>query len=719
MSKQALLDEVVRRLEARHGRRVSAGRELSCQCPYHDDHHNSFSISLATGAFQCHVPGCAANGKHGLSLESLAERLGVKVTPHMPRATRRATAHASASDAPKASPDEALSEPVAIYRYQGADGSEVQQVLRYHTATGKTFRQRHWKDDKWIWRAAPVQVPYRLPELQRALSDPAQIVFIVEGEKDVETCLKHGLVATCNAMGAGKWRDEHSMYFRGARASVVIIPDNDVAGAAHAQAVAESLSRYGVDAPVLSLPVAEKGDVSDWFEAGGTADQLLAMAREALAKRPPATRLQSVERAVLGRYMVSPDTFEHFPSGSEIFSDPAHRLLHGAISDCLLDGTVPTPVNVAAHLHRNGALDALGGITGLQAIQSEALPIEDMRTRLEQLSEAHMRRRLVTLSREISALAGRADLTAPTLAQAAMQALERALHTEGERRGLAHVSDLLAEFMAQVERLSDGRARRFLTGLAPFDELVLLEPHRLYLFAGRPGMGKTAWLVYLAQTLTRRGTKVAFYSLEMSQFQVLRRMSASLSQLDAHRIGAPDMSDTEWQLFMSALSTLAKGGLWLSDSPSVDVATLRRQCAALKKQRGLDVVIVDYIGLLSAPSAESETQRLSNIARELKVTANELDVAMIVAAQLNRAVEERVDKRPLLSDLRSSGTLEEHADTVIMLYRHGYYEPAADPRALELIIRKQRDGRLGTVSLTVDLARAEFKAYEPPMEVRL
>lgn len=713
-----MLRDIAAALEARGGKSVGGGREISCRCPFHDDSHNSFSFNRESGAFQCHVPGCVAHGTHGMGVARLAEALNIRTETPSPKPRQR-------------SAQGGLGEPTAIYCYHDEQGNEVQQVLRFESGGGKTFRQRHrGRADEWVWRSAPVQYPYKLQALLPALQSDQSIVFIVEGEKDADRLAQAGLIATCNAMGAGKWTAEHAKWFRGATAKVVIIPDNDAAGMKHAQGVYQTLRDVGISPVILRLAVDAKQDVSDWLDAGNTADALCELARSAKPSGLPdaadgersmgAVRsIVELEQSVLGAWMLIANAYYDFPLPLSDFSVGDHREVYKAIANAVAEGDRPNKVTVAAQLNRMGILDSIGGVEWLSKVIFNAAMADELRVRVAQLRDAASARRTRALARSIEALAVDASLSAADRNAAIDKAYAEFLGRTPQSGGLRHVSDLLAEFTLSVEDTANGKQRRFTVGIPEFDSNVVLEPHRLVIAAGRPGMGKTAWLLYMARSIARSGASVAFYSLEMNGFQTLRRATAAESQMEAQRIGAPDMTADEWASFMSALGALSQYNIWLSDSPNIDVATIAAECRRLKQQRGLDVIIIDYIGLLRKPRAENEVVALGELARQLKVLAGDLDCLVIAAAQLNRQVEERSDKRPQLSDLRASGTLEEHADTVLMLYRDAYYNAAADGRRMDIIVRKQRDGQLTTVQLGIDLARATFYPYRTPTRIDL
>lgn len=244
------------------------------------------------------------------------------------------------------------------------------------------------------------------------------------------------------------------------------------------------------------------------------------------------------------------------------------------------------------------------------------------------------------------------------------------------------------------------------TGFADLDSRTAgFQPADFILIAARPSMGKTALALNIADHVgIRDGKWVAVFSLEMSKEQLINRIFSLESHVDAQKIRTGSMEDSEWSDLLESAGTIGQSHLLLDDTPAITVAELRSKCMRYKMDYGLDMVVIDYLQLMSgtqsARNQDSRQQEVSEISRSLKALARELNVPVVCLSQLSRAVESRTDKRPMLSDLRESGAIEQDADVVMFIYRDDYYHPdSADKGTAEIIIAKQRNGPVGTVKL--------------------
>ncbi|MCI5597215.1 MAG: replicative DNA helicase [Lachnospiraceae bacterium] len=243
------------------------------------------------------------------------------------------------------------------------------------------------------------------------------------------------------------------------------------------------------------------------------------------------------------------------------------------------------------------------------------------------------------------------------------------------------------------------------TGFLDLDyKLTGLHPSELILVAARPAMGKTAFVLNIAQHVAfRHDYHVAVFSLEMSKEQLVTRLMAMESMVDSQLIRTGNLKDTEWEKLMESAGVIGNSNLIIDDTPGISIAELRSKCRRYKQSLGLDLIIIDYLQLMSGSSRrsnESRQQEISEISRSLKALAREIDVPVIALSQLSRAVEARQDHRPMLSDLRESGAIEQDADVVMFLYRDEYYNPDTEKKNLaEVIVAKQRNGATGTIEL--------------------
>ena len=252
---------------------------------------------------------------------------------------------------------------------------------------------------------------------------------------------------------------------------------------------------------------------------------------------------------------------------------------------------------------------------------------------------------------------------------------------------------------------SAGRVTGIATGFTDLDyKLSGLHPSELIIVAARPAMGKTAFVLNIAQkAAVRDHVPTAIFSLEMSKEQLVTRMMAMEAMVDSQSIRTGDLQETDWEKIMESAGTIGRSPLIIDDTPGITIAELRSKCRRYKQIHGLDLIIIDYLQLMSGSNSrknESRQQEISEISRSLKGLARELNVPVLALSQLSRAVEQRTDKRPMLSDLRESGAIEQDADVCMFIYRDDYYNPdTEDKNIAEIIIAKQRNGPIGTVRL--------------------
>ena len=259
--------------------------------------------------------------------------------------------------------------------------------------------------------------------------------------------------------------------------------------------------------------------------------------------------------------------------------------------------------------------------------------------------------------------------------------------------------------MNHIERASkmQGTVTGIPTGFIDLDyKTAGLQPSDFILLAARPSMGKTALALNIAQHVAFRANEcVAIFSLEMSKEQLVNRLFSLESHVDAQHIRTGQLSDTEWQDLIAGAGTIGKSELIIDDTPGISLAEMRSKCRKYKLEHDLKLIIIDYLQLMSGSGkSDSRQQEVSDISRGLKSLARELNVPIISLSQLSRAVESRPDKRPMLSDLRESGAIEQDADVVMFIYRDDYYNHDSDKKGIaEVIIAKQRNGPIGTVDL--------------------
>lgn len=325
----------------------------------------------------------------------------------------------------------------------------------------------------------------------------------------------------------------------------------------------------------------------------------------------------------------------------------------------------------------------------------------------EIVSEKSVARRLIRLNEEIAnACYVGTEKLEDTLAEAEKRVFDLAQRGGGSE--FVPIRQVVINVMKKIDAASKtrGRVTGLETGFMDLDYKTSgLQPSDLILIAARPSMGKTAFVLNLAQHMAfKRNHAVAIFSLEMSKEQLVNRMLSLESHVDAQKIRTGRLNDEEWMNLVEGSANIANSKLIIDDTPGISLSAMRSKCRKLKMEHDIQIIIIDYLQLMSGGnnSNASRQQEISDISRGLKALARELNVPVVALSQLSRAVEQRPDHRPMLSDLRESGAIEQDADVVMFLYREGYYNrdlSEAEQRVAEVIIAKQRNGPIGTVNL--------------------
>lgn len=289
------------------------------------------------------------------------------------------------------------------------------------------------------------------------------------------------------------------------------------------------------------------------------------------------------------------------------------------------------------------------------------------------------------------------------------------LSENANKSDFSAVGEVVETTLDKITKLYENKAglTGLPTGFRDFDKLTSgLQPSDLILIAARPSMGKTAFTLNIAQNVGVRQKKtVAFFSLEMSKEQLVQRLLCQISRIDSQKLRTGQLnSDDEWSRLTDACDKLYQSNIYIDDTPGITVAEMSSKARRLKAEHGLDLIVVDYLQLMQGRRSENRQQEISEISRSLKGLARELKVPLIALSQLSRSVESRQEKKPMLSDLRESGALEQDADIVSFLYREGYYNPESENKDIaEVIIAKHRNGPVGSVPL---FFRGEFTLFQ-------
>ena len=322
------------------------------------------------------------------------------------------------------------------------------------------------------------------------------------------------------------------------------------------------------------------------------------------------------------------------------------------------------------------------------------------------VADKSVMRKLIRLNEDISNVcyAGNESL------EAILEKTEKSVFELLQRRNSGEFVPIKQVVLNALERIekaskSKGTVTGIPTGFIDLDyKLSGLQPSDLVLIAARPSMGKTAFVLNIAQYIAfKKDRSVAIFSLEMSKEQLVNRLFSLESQVDAQAIRTGNMKDSDWEKLIEGAGIIGKSRLIIDDTPGISISELRSKCRKYKLEHGLDLIIIDYLQLMTGSvgkSQESRQQEISEISRSLKGLARELNVPVVALSQLSRAVESRPDKRPMLSDLRESGAIEQDADVVMFIYRDEYYNKDSEfKKQAEIIIAKQRNGPVGTVNL--------------------
>ena len=428
---------------------------------------------------------------------------------------------------------------------------------------------------------------------------------------------------------------------------------------------------------------------------------------EVPAPRIPPNDIEA-EQAVLSSMLFDREAiaiaYEHLQGDD--FYRPDHKALYEAMLELFIKNLPVDAITLCDKLTEQGILEQVGGRAYVAQLAAAYYTTAHIRQHSKIVADKAILRRLIKAANEISAAGFEArDEVANVLEQAEKSIFEIAMNRNS--RDFAPISDVIALALERLEAVSkaQGRITGIATGFIDFDNKTAgLQKSDLILIGARPSMGKTAFLLNIAQyAAARNNVPTAVFSLEMSKEQLVNRMLCVEAHLDSHKFRTGDLNDEDWGKIAQSVEPLSKAPLFIDDTPGITVAELRAKCRRLKLEKNLGLIVIDYLQLMSSSSsrAESRQMEISEISRSLKALAKEMDAPVLTAAQLSRAVEARKDHRPMLSDLRESGAIEQDADVVAFLYRDEYYNPDTPKKNhAEVIIAKQRNGPTGTVELT-------------------
>ncbi len=389
----------------------------------------------------------------------------------------------------------------------------------------------------------------------------------------------------------------------------------------------------------------------------------------------------------------------------EDFYRPDHRMVFEAAEELYHSGVPIDMITIKNKLEEKQVFEQIGGLPFLASISTAVGNSANMRHYAAIVEEKSVLRRLIRTAGELSQLSyeGKTDVnTIMDMAEKSIFDIMQNRHSDQ----FHHIRDIAVDSIEKIEDIyrSKGKLTGVPTGFVDFDQKTAgLQKSDLILLAARPSMGKTAFALNIIQNAAIRGNvPTAIFSLEMSREQLVNRMLCSEAMLDAQRLRTGELTDSDWTDLIQAMGPLSQAPIYIDDTPGITPMEVRSKCRRLKVEKGLGLIVIDYLQLMSGNGrTDSRQQEISDISRSLKAIAREMDAPVIALSQLSRACEQRADHRPMLSDLRESGAIEQDADVVAFLYRDEYYFPDTEKKnQAELIIAKQRNGPTGTIDLT-------------------
>lgn len=429
------------------------------------------------------------------------------------------------------------------------------------------------------------------------------------------------------------------------------------------------------------------------------------MSGELFLDRIPPQNIEA-EQAVLGAILL--DTESLVTAMERVTSDDFYRGAHQRIFETMIElAEANEPVDLitlTARLQNKQLLEEVGGVTYLSELANAVPTSANVDYYAAIVEEKSMLRRLIrTATQIVSNGYASADDVGLMLSEAEQRILEISNRRSGS--GFISIRDVLMDVFERVEFLYNhkGGATGIPSGFTDLDKMTSgFQRSDLIIVAARPSVGKTAFALNIAQNVGVRAKEtVAIFSLEMGASQLVQRMICAEANVDATRLRTGHLEADDWEKLTMAIGSLSEAEIFIDDSPSVTVADIRAKCRRLKKEKGLGMILIDYLQLIHGRGkGDNRQQEVSEISRTLKQIARELEVPVIALSQLSRGVEQRQDKRPMMSDLRESGSIEQDADIVAFLYRDDYYDKESEKKnIIEIIIAKQRNGPVGTVEL--------------------
>jgi replicative DNA helicase len=430
------------------------------------------------------------------------------------------------------------------------------------------------------------------------------------------------------------------------------------------------------------------------------------------------------EQAVLGGLMLDNRAWDAIADRlvADDFYRRDHQLIFEAIADLAGKSEPSDAVTLSEWLERKGLADQTGGLVYLAGLVRDTPSAANIRAYADAVRERSTLRRLIQVGGEIAASAfepaGRE--AGDIVDQAERRVFEIAESRNKSGSGFVPLKDELGKVIDRLDILhqNSGSITGVSTGFGKIDEMTAgLQKGDLIVVAGRPSMGKTTFALNLAENAAFGSAKarVGIFSMEMSREQLAFRMISSLGRVDQSHLRTGNFGDEEWSRINGAINLMKGAPIYIDDTGALTPTEVRARARRLKREHGLDLIVLDYLQLMQvAGTKENRATEISEISRSLKALAKELAVPVIALSQLNRSVEQRTDKKPVMSDLRESGAIEQDADIIMMIYREEVYDPNTPRKGIaDIIIAKQRNGPIGDVPLTFLGKYTKFENYTP------
>ncbi len=440
------------------------------------------------------------------------------------------------------------------------------------------------------------------------------------------------------------------------------------------------------------------------------------MAEEIKGRKPPQN--EEAEVSVLGSILLEKDAIIKVADiiMPEDFYNDAHKLIYTSMLELFERHQPIDLVTLTNKLREKKILDSVGGAAYISDLVNSVPSAANIVHYAKIIADKALLRKLIESSNDITNLAYEEKEETSRVLDKAEQKIFKVAEKHLKGKFIA-IKSILEESFERIDELhkDKDKLRGVPTGFKELDNILAgLQPSDLIILAARPSVGKTSLALNIAQHVARKeGIATALFSLEMSKEQLVDRLLASEAKVDSWKLRTGNLDDDDFPKIGRAMAALSEAPFFIDDSPLINVLEMRTKARRLQAEKGLGLVIVDYLQLMQGGNSENRVQEISEISRSLKGLARELSVPIIALSQLSRAVEARPDKRPILSDLRESGSIEQDADVVMFIYRDELYNPETEKKGVsEIIIRKHRNGPIGSVDLFFHQEQTAFRSLD-------